>query len=277
MNNRITRFSQTGVYTAKCFRLFLADKKWKNFISAFIIIILICLVTGSDMFKEYGDTKKGAFAVICACIWVGLFNSIQSVCQERAIIKREHRTGLHISSYVSAHVIYEFALCAVESLIMFTVLLIKNWSHLPQPNSSIAMPLLDMYITLLLVTFCSDMMALIVSCIVKKESTAMTVMPFILIIQLIMSGMLFELEGITEKISSLTVSRWGLNALITISNTSASVRNGYNVAARNDSIASGCEPELSNLMHLWFILLMFALVYIIISTLFLELVDKDKR
>lgn len=274
---RISRLGQIKVYTRKCFRLFLADKKWKNFISALIIILLICLVTGSDMFKEYTDTKKGSFAVICACIWVGLFNSIQSVCSERSIIKREHRTGLHISSYITAHVLYEMAVCAVEAFIIFSVFLAKNYSHLPESNGSIALPLTDMYITLFLVTFCSDMMALIVSCTVKKESTAMTVMPFILIIQLIMSGMLFELEGITEKISSLTVSRWGLNAMITISNTSVSVKNGYDIAVKNEPIAGGCEPEPATLMHLWSILILFAIVYIVISTLLLERVDKDKR
>lgn len=255
----------------------MADKKWKSFVSAFIIILLICFVTGDDMFQTYQSTKKGSFAVICACIWVGLFNSIQSICQERAIIKREHRTGLHISSYIAAHVIYEMAMCAAESLIMFVVFMIRNHSHLPEANDSIVLPLLDLYITMFLVTFCSDMMALIISCIVKKESTAMTVMPFILIIQLIMSGMLFDLDGITAKISSLTVSRWGLNALITIANTNTKVLNQYKIATQDDVIASGCEPEFANLLHFWLILILFALIYIVVSTIFLEQVDKDKR
>ena len=46
---------------------------------------------------------KGAFALTCVAIWNGCFNSIQSVCRERPIIKREHRSGMHISSYAVSY------------------------------------------------------------------------------------------------------------------------------------------------------------------------------
>ena len=112
-DNRISAGGQIRIYAGKCFRLFWSEKQWKKLISTLIIMGIISLVTGDKMFKEYPATKNGAFAVICACIWVGLFNSIQSICRERAIIKREHRTGLRIGSYVMAHFLYELALCAV--------------------------------------------------------------------------------------------------------------------------------------------------------------------
>lgn len=115
---RISGQGQIAVYLGKCFRLFRNEKQWKNFLSSFIIIVIISMVTGPDMFNTYDATNKGAFAVISACIWSGLFNSIQSICRERAIIKREYRTGLRISSYILAHVIYEMFLCAGESLIV---------------------------------------------------------------------------------------------------------------------------------------------------------------
>ena len=44
-------------------------------------------------------TLMGAFAIACVCIWTGSFNSIQVICRERDVIKREHRAGMHISSY----------------------------------------------------------------------------------------------------------------------------------------------------------------------------------
>ena len=59
-----------------------------------------------------------AACVISACIWSGIFHSIRSVCRERAIVKREYRTGLRLSSYVLAHVLYETALCSAEALII---------------------------------------------------------------------------------------------------------------------------------------------------------------
>ena len=42
----------------------------------------------------------GRFALISACIWVGIFNSIQNICKERAIIKRRTpRRAAYIKLY----------------------------------------------------------------------------------------------------------------------------------------------------------------------------------
>lgn len=268
---RISSRGQISVYLGKCFRLFVTEKQWKNFISTFIIIVLVSMVTSQKMFREYADTKNGAFAIISGCIWVGLFNSIQSICRERAIIKREHRTGLRISSYVLAHVIYELFLCAVESMIVLIVTLVKNHSHLPPKGLMFPMPV-DLYLTLLLITFSADMIAVLISSIVKTENTAMTVMPFVLIIQLVMSGAVFALSGLTKVISSFTISKWGLNAVCALANTDNVVWASYRY-----SNGKGASPEAGTLLMVWAILLAFTLVYIALSMLFLRRVDRDER
>ena len=74
----------------------------------------------------------------------------------------------------------------------------------------------DLGITIFLVTFAADMMALMVSCIVRTTTTAMTVMPFLLIFQLVFSGAFFNLEGVAKKLTNLTISRWGLDGICAI-------------------------------------------------------------
>ena len=270
-NQRITRSGQIKIYLGKCFRLYQTEKQWKNFISALIIMILLALVTGSEMFVLFGDTKNGVFAIACACIWVGLFNSIQSVCRERSIIKREHRTGLDITSYIMAHVIYECFICFVESLIILIVMIIKNHDHLP-PEGLILGKVPDMFITLLFITICADMLALFISCLVKTENSAMTVMPFVLIIQLVMSGAVFELEGIAKVISYLTISRWGMNGMLSIACTDQLVN-----AEKTYYALEGCDPTAGNLCSIWGILLLFAVIYIIGAIIALQRVDNDER
>ena len=93
----------------------------------------------------------------------------------------------------------------------------------------------------------------------------MTVMPFALIIQLIMSGMVFELKGIPEKVSKLTISRFGLNALC----ISADVNNMTFFAYSKE-----LEATAGNLLHQWGILLLFAVVYAILTVIALEFVDS---
>jgi len=75
--------------------------------------------------------------------------------------------------------------------------------------------IVDVGITILLVTYTADIMALMVSCIVRSTTTAMTVMPFLLIYQLIFSGSFFEL-GAADIIKVTTISHWGTDTLCTI-------------------------------------------------------------
>lgn len=267
---RISGQGQIAVYLGKCFRLFRNEKQWKNFLSSFIIIVIISMVTGPDMFNTYDATNKGAFAVISACIWSGLFNSIQSICRERAIIKREYRTGLRISSYILAHVIYEMFLCAGESLIVLIVVLVRNHSHLP-PSGLVLPMFIELYLTIFLTTFCADMIAMLVSCIVRNEMSAMMIMPFILVVQLVMAGVVFDLTGITELISYLTASRWGVQAIISIARTNSSV----NLQA--EWLANAGTGGAGVLMKDWLLLLVFCLIYIVLAIIMLGFVDKDER
>ena len=307
--SRISWGGQILIYLGKCFRIFVNEMQWKNFISALIIVLIISSVTSKDMFRVYLDTKNGAFAIICACVWIGLFNSIQSICRERSIVKKEHRTGLYISSYIMAHVLYEAALCAAETLIVLVVMEIKNASHLPLDGLVISQ-VVDMFFILFLVTFGSDMLAMLVSCIVHLPSTAMTVMPFILIIQLVMSGAVFPLNGGAKAVANVTLSKWGLDSIVAISSLDEDVWNGgAEFVARQkadpDDLSSAqtrrmqglitdkeyfdemrdmaeggtdaFKPERETVLRAEGVLLSFSVLYILLSIVFLSQVDRDKR
>ena len=251
---RISGQGQIAVYLGKCFRLFRNEKQWKNFLSSFIIIVIISMVTGPDMFNTYDATNKGAFAVISACIWSGL----------------EYRTGLRISSYILAHVIYEMFLCAGESLIVLIVVLVRNHSHLP-PSGLVLPMFIELYLTIFLTTFCADMIAMLVSCIVRNEMSAMMIMPFILVVQLVMAGVVFDLTGITELISYLTASRWGVQAINSIARTNSSVD------LQAEWLANAGTGGAGALMKDWLLLLVFCLIYIVLAIIMLGFVDKDER
>jgi hypothetical protein len=264
-----SRIKQIKIYTGKCFRVFVNEKGWKTFISAAIITLIISSVTSSDMFAEYGATRNGAFALVCACIWIGLFNSIQSICRERDIIKREYRSGLHISSYITAHMLFELFLCAVESVIVTLIIGFANMGNLPK--SGVLLPaLLELMITFFLIIYSSDALGIMVSSIVKTPNTAMTVMPFVLIIQLVMSGMIFELKGLTEQIAKLTISKWSLNAIGITANLNA-------MENFEPAFLSDYAYTISNMVQMWLILILFTLIYGVISIISLRFVDRDKR
>lgn len=271
---RVSRIEQTRIYVGKCFRMFINERVWKTFISAAIITLIITSVTGADTFVTFKDTRNGAFALVCACIWIGLFNSIQSVCRERDIIKREHRTGLHISSYVAAHMIYEMALCIAEAFIVTLIFFVRNWGHTPE--EPLIFPAgLELFVSFFLIVYSADVLGLAISSIVKTPGTAMTVMPFVLIIQLVMSGMIFELQGISEKISHLTISKWGLQAICSTSNVNALEKDVF--FQISEEMERDYEHSAGHLGKMWLLLLGFSVIYGIISVVALKFVDKDKR
>lgn len=297
-----SRIKQVGIYVGKHLRLFKNERGWKMIIFAAIIALLVSSVLGSGMFVYDMDTFSGTFALVSACIWIGIFNSIQSICKERAIIKREHRTGLHISSYVISHMIYQALLCLVEALIILIIsALFLNY---PTNNALLGNIYVEYFITYFLLTYGADVLGLAISSIVKTPATAMTVMPFILIIQLIFSGMLFTLSGPFGRIADLTLSKWGINATCISAdyNNLESVqrlqveRYVKRAAEKNnltltdemlDAIVdeaygesngnSKYNYELNNLATQWGILMIHIVAYGIISIIALEFVDKDKR
>ena len=181
------------------------------------------------------------------------------------------------------------------------------------PAAGIVTPwgLVDLGITIFLVTYAADMMALTISCLVRTTTTAMTVMPFLLIFQLVFSGTFFSLEGFAEKLTALTISRWGINGIcaigrynqqpmVTLWNTifkfrdvdlfgmqplSAAIREveerGYlndfllwsGKYNQNEAFASTAE----NVLQAWRVLGLIVIVCALASVIALKAIDRDKR
>ncbi len=167
------RLEQVKIYTGKLFRMFVFQNDWKLLPMAAIIAGAVAFVTGKNMFKTMEGTAVGALALTCICLWNGFFNSIQVICRERPIIKREHRAGLHISAYIFAHIIYQAFLCVLQSVITLGVCMAAKMAF-PSEGFLTDWFLRDMGITLFLITFTADMLSLLISSFVKNTTAAMT-------------------------------------------------------------------------------------------------------
>lgn len=207
---------QIKIYTRKFFRT-LKRESIISIIMGFIITLLVMFVTSDNMYDTFEGTKSGLFSLICVCIWIGIFNSIQLVCREKNdIVKDELDKSLHATSYMAAHFIYQCILCAIQSFVVFVVFMFfmivggKDIGFAPW-----------YFITIFLVMLSSDAMAFVVSSIVPNPIVAMTVMPLLLLIQLVMAGVLFELEGMSDFVANFTISKWGMMAFGTIGNITA--------------------------------------------------------
>lgn len=304
------RLRQIPIYLGKLLRMFIYVNDWKVLPMSAIIALLVAMVAAQNMCLTMEGTIFGALALACICIWNGFFNSIQVVCRERDIVKREHRDGMHISAYVSAHVIYQAMLCLAQTVITVYVSIAAGL-HFPKAGFITPYFNLDIGITIFLTTFSADMMALMISCIAKNTTSAMTIMPFVLIFELLFSGTMFSLSGFAAQITGLSIAKWAINCLcaqanynslpmVTIWNKALTLRgieyhgmhpvkevmdylinhgyaNDITVWMGQNSQNPEFATTVDNIVTCWLSLCAFAALFIIIAVILLERVDKDKR
>lgn len=73
----------------------------------------------------------------------------------------------------------------------------------------------------------------------KSAETATSVTPYILIVELVFCGMLFELKGVLSKISYGMISRWGMEALGTTSDLNCLPLKDPEAEDKNGDAANG--------------------------------------
>ena len=304
------RVAQTFIYLGKLFRMFLFQNDWKVLPMSAVIAALVAFAVGANLFKTMEGTMMGTFALSCICIWNGFFNSIQMICRERAIVKREHRAGLHITSYVAAHMIYQMVLCLLQVVITLGVLKIMS-IKMPERSMFTPWPEADLGISLFLITYCADMLALLVSAFARTTTTAMTIMPFLLIVQLLFSGGFFNLPQEATPFTYLTATKWGLTAMcaqgdynsqpmVTVWNSALKMKDVevegekplltmfqyieendmrddllMETAKQNQNPEYNFDPNI--VLKCWGWLIIWTVVYAVLAVVLLEFIDKDKR
>lgn len=212
--NNVSFGKQTSVYFRKITRIAIREKAWKFVLFAGIIAAIVALVVSKNMFMNYESTKSGFFTLASACIWLGIFNSIQSICKEHDIIRSEYRQGMKMSSYICANILFQALLCLIQTILIYGICIAFGFFKDTLLDTGAFMPaFIEYFITLYLLIFCSAIMGIMVSSISANPTTAMTIMPFVLILQLIMCGAIFPLEGFSEGVSYITLSKWGMSAL----------------------------------------------------------------
>ncbi len=249
-----------------------------------LIAYLFSFVTVENTFKSYFDAQSMLFCLSCAGIWVGLMNSIQEVCKERNIVRREYMSDVKLSAYVCSKLFVQGILAFVQCglmMIVFTATI-----GLPERGVIFDNAFFEMLTTLFLVALSSSALGLVVSSIVRNTDRAMVFAPIILIPQLLFSGILFELKGATEVLSWICVSRWGMQAFSNSADLNGVLWNSLSLKySSEDMLQQAFELNRNtiyhhsvwNLLMTWGIIAFTIVIFGFISMLVLRRVKNDKR
>lgn len=249
-----------------------------------VIGLLLSYVSRKDTFLCYENASSALFAITSAVIYIGMFNSLTEVCKERSIVKREYMTNMKIPAYILSILLVQAVVCLFQSAVVTGIC----YFLLDFPASDILFEggsFIKYYITIFLIIYAADAMGILISSIVKTNELANLIAPILIIIQLVLSGVLFRLEGgLIDFVSKLTISHWGMSGLgriahlndmisrAVLEDTTGQLANIMPTAYEDYYVASS-----GGLLEVWGILFVFIVLFAVLSMLFLKRIEKDAR
>ncbi|MGB6299987.1 MAG: ATP-binding cassette domain-containing protein [Rivularia sp. (in: cyanobacteria)] len=212
------------------------------------------------------------FIFACIGIWVGLSSSVREIVKESAIYARERLINLGLLPYLGSKALIRSGLTFLQTLLIVLTVIIAfkspEYNLMPWP--------VGLGITTFLTLLASVSLSLMISAAVKNENEANSILPLIMIPQIILSGVLFDLEGLSAKLGWLTISRWSMGAYGALVDVNEMVPAATPGAPSLDDIfaaSSVYDATLNNLGLNWGILGIHTLVYLIIALVLLKRKD----
>jgi len=182
------------------------------------------------IYQIAATTQRLLFMMGLAATLLGLFGSAFEIVKEAPIYQRERMVNLRIPPYLLSKIVILLGFGMVQCLLFLLVMAIR----VKYPGEGILLPaVVEIYITLVLALLASITLGLLISALVRSANTVIYVILFLIFVQIIFAGTLFDIPPAATPISYLTTTRWTLEAL-------GSIANIEDVMARG----GGClEPE----------------------------------
>jgi ABC-type multidrug transport system ATPase subunit len=169
----------------------------------------------SATYAVVGNSQTLLFIMALASVLLGLFASVYEIVKERSVYQRERMVTLRIVPYIASKVVVLGLFALIQCLLLMVVINLR----VSYPAEGIFLPApAEMYITLVLGTLAAILMGLLISTIVPNANTVIYIVFLVLFFQMIFAGVLFDLPGITNQFSSLTLTRWSMEGLGTSAN-----------------------------------------------------------
>ena len=145
------------------------------------------------------------FLLVTAALWLGLIDSCREIVRERAIILRELAVGVRLDAQIIAKSVILFAIAAVQCLLLLGVAVAMRPFHTSIGNIG------EIFALLVFTSWATVGLGLLVSTVARSVDQATSVIPLLLIPQLLFGGALvaYDRMGPAIKVlADLAVSRW---------------------------------------------------------------------
>lgn len=156
------------------------------------------------------DAQKTLFIMAFATVLFGCINGTREIVKEAAIYRRERAVNLGILPYMFSKIVVLGLLCLLQSAVMTLVVEIGE----PLQQGIFLSPVLETYITLCLTSLTGLMIGLTISAIAPNNDRAISLVPLVLLPQVIFSGAIIPLKDwFTQIVATIFPTRWAMAAL----------------------------------------------------------------
>jgi ABC-type multidrug transport system permease subunit len=177
---------------------------------ALVVAVLLGLLFGdiSKITEERDHASRAVnlmFLLAISSFWFGCNNAAKELVKERTIYTRERDFNLLVSSYFSSKILLLTLFSAIQTVALFAI--VRSWCTPP----GAALPQLAVLLALALA---GVSIGLAISALAASEEMAITLIPMVVIPQIILSGAIVPLDGVSKWLGQFAVATyWGKRGL----------------------------------------------------------------
>ncbi|HYJ91527.1 MAG TPA: ATP-binding cassette domain-containing protein, partial [Pyrinomonadaceae bacterium] len=176
------------------------------FVQAPVIAVLTFLVMGANLPRDFLY-----FVLSLVAIWFGTSVAAREIIRERPVFRRERMVNLGILPYLGSKLLIIGWIVAVQCFLLFVPLkLLDLVGVMPMPGEIAGLPQLG---AMLLTAAVGVALGLLVSALVRTSEMATSLVPLILIPQILFSGLVGVPTGANRIIGLLMPATWSFDTM----------------------------------------------------------------
>ncbi|MCO6510157.1 MAG: FHA domain-containing protein [Aridibacter famidurans] len=171
-----------------------------------VIAFLVFIVMGENQPRDFAY-----FALSLCAIWFGTSVAAREIVRERKIYQRERMVNLGVLPYVASKLFVLGIIVSIQCVLLFVPLELANLTGLmPMPGLFLGLPQLA---TMFLTAGVGIAIGLFVSTIVRTSEMATSLVPLILIPQIVFSGLIGVPQGINRVVGLAMPAAWSFDTM----------------------------------------------------------------
>ena len=217
-----------------------------------IIAVMLFFVMGKDQPRDFAY-----FVLSLVSVWFGISVSAREIIRERAVYNRERMVNLGLIPYIFSKLFVLGIIVGIQCLTLFLPLKLLDLAGLmPMPGELLGIP---QFWVMLLTAGVGIALGLLISALVKTSEMATSLVPLILIPQILFSGLIGVPTGINKVTGLVMPATWSFDTmkrfstLDTLEEEGADPNGATNgkglykyIETQNDKIIADAKSDLSD-------------------------------